>query len=263
MTCELLLMFAARATHIENLIRPALERGAWVVCDRFTDATYAYQGDGRGVRREEIANLERFVQAELRPDLTLLLDAPIEIGARARCGARRRRAGTRDRFEQERQRILRTRAQQPISSARAASPGASQSSTLLRIARACSTQSAPRSRSDCSCAHDGDDRTNTSAAAAVARGRRGSAAQSMVGKSTVACAAAAGSGGSRQAVFRCVARVRSSVRQSAGSDSEVLRRVPQLRAVRGRLASRSGAGSCRKRTSSRSPSTRCAQPPSA
>ena len=81
MTCELLLMFAARATHIENLIRPALERGAWVVCDRFTDATYAYQGEGRGVRREEIANLERFVQAELRPDLTLLLDAPIEIGA--------------------------------------------------------------------------------------------------------------------------------------------------------------------------------------
>ena len=88
MTCELLLMFAARATHIENLIRPALERGAWVVCDRFTDATYAYQGDGRGVRREEIASLERFVQAELRPDLTLLLDAPIEIGSGARGSAR-------------------------------------------------------------------------------------------------------------------------------------------------------------------------------
>jgi dTMP kinase len=101
MTCELLLMFAARATHIENLIRPALERGAWVVCDRFTDATYAYQGDGRGVRREEIASLERFVQAELRPDLTLLLDAPIEIGA-ARAAARDGE-GARDRFEQERQ----------------------------------------------------------------------------------------------------------------------------------------------------------------
>ncbi|HEV8330074.1 MAG TPA: dTMP kinase [Steroidobacteraceae bacterium] len=100
MTCELLLMFAARATHIENLIRPALERGAWVVCDRFTDATYAYQGDGRGVRREEIANLERYVQAELRPDLTLLLDAPIEIGA-ARAAARD--GGTGDRFAQERQ----------------------------------------------------------------------------------------------------------------------------------------------------------------
>ena len=101
MTCELLLMFAARATHIENLIRPALERGAWVVCDRFTDATYADQGEGRGVRREEIANLERFVQAELRPDLTLLLDAPIEIGA-ARAAARDGE-GERDRFEQERQ----------------------------------------------------------------------------------------------------------------------------------------------------------------
>jgi dTMP kinase len=101
MSCELLLMFAARATHIENLIRPALERGVWVVCDRFTDATYAYQGEGRGVRREEIANLERFVQAELRPDLTLLLDAPIEIGA-ARAAARDGE-GKRDRFEQERQ----------------------------------------------------------------------------------------------------------------------------------------------------------------
>jgi dTMP kinase len=100
MTCELLLMFAARATHIENLIRPTLERGAWVVCDRFTDATYAYQGDGRGVRREEIANLERYVQAELRPDLTLLLDAPIAIGA-ARAAARD--AGSGDRFAQERQ----------------------------------------------------------------------------------------------------------------------------------------------------------------
>jgi dTMP kinase len=101
MTCELLLMFAARATHIENLIRPALERGAWVVCDRFTDATYAYQGEGRGVRREEIANLELFVQAELRPDLTLLLDAPIEIG-RARAAARDAQTGVSDRFEQER-----------------------------------------------------------------------------------------------------------------------------------------------------------------
>jgi dTMP kinase len=100
MTCELLLMFAARATHIENLIRPALERGAWVVCDRFTDATYAYQGDGRGVRREEIVNLERYVQAELRPDLTLLLDAPIAIGA-ARAAARDGDTG--DRFAQERQ----------------------------------------------------------------------------------------------------------------------------------------------------------------
>ena len=102
MTCELLLMFAARATHIENLIRPALERGAWVVCDRFTDATYAYQGYGRGMRREEIASLELFVQAELRPDLTLLLDAPIDIGASRAAARDAETGGERDRFEQER-----------------------------------------------------------------------------------------------------------------------------------------------------------------
>jgi dTMP kinase len=99
---ELLLVFAARATHIENLIRPALARGAWVVCDRFTDATYAYQGGGRGVSRNEIAALERLVQAELRPDLTLLLDAPIAVGS-ARAAARDAAAGSHDRFEQERQ----------------------------------------------------------------------------------------------------------------------------------------------------------------
>ena len=98
---EALLMFAARAQHLEHVIRPALSAGRWVVCDRFTDATYAYQGDGRGVRREEIANLERFVQEELRPDLTLLLDAPIEIG-RARAAARDAETGASDRFEQER-----------------------------------------------------------------------------------------------------------------------------------------------------------------
>ena len=82
-TCELLLMFAARSTHIENVIRPALQRGAWVVCDRFTDATYAYQGGGRGVPREHIATLERLVQGDLRPDLTLLLDAPLDDQRRA------------------------------------------------------------------------------------------------------------------------------------------------------------------------------------
>jgi dTMP kinase len=101
-TAELLMMFAARSIHIENLIRPALDQGAWVVCDRFTDATYAYQGAGRGVRREEIASLERLVQVELRPDLTLLLDAPIEIGS-ARAAARDAAATMRDRFELERQ----------------------------------------------------------------------------------------------------------------------------------------------------------------
>ena len=94
--CELLLMFAARATHVENLIRPALERGAWVVCDRFTDATYAYQGGGRGLSQVRIATLENFVQGELRPDLTLVFDLPVEIGL-ARAAAR----GQLDRFERE------------------------------------------------------------------------------------------------------------------------------------------------------------------
>ena len=75
--CELLLVFAARADHLANVIRPALERGTWVVCDRFTDATYAYQGGGRGFDPAQIATLEQMVQKDLRPDLTLLLDAPL------------------------------------------------------------------------------------------------------------------------------------------------------------------------------------------
>jgi dTMP kinase len=97
---ELLLMFAARSIHLDNRVRPALAEGAVVVCDRFTDATYAYQGTGRGIADAEIAALERLVQGTLRPDLTLLLDAPAEVGlARAE---RRRRAGGTDRFETER-----------------------------------------------------------------------------------------------------------------------------------------------------------------
>ncbi|PZN29853.1 MAG: dTMP kinase [Proteobacteria bacterium] len=99
-TCELLLMFAARATHLQNLIVPALERGAWVICDRFTDATYAYQGAGRGIDLEQIATLETLVQGTLRPDLTLLLDAPVELGA-ARARQRNAQSGHSDRFEQE------------------------------------------------------------------------------------------------------------------------------------------------------------------
>ena len=93
---ELLLMFAARAEHVARVIRPALEKGQWVLCDRFTDATYAYQGGGRGLDVQRIAGLEQWVLGELRPDLTLLLDAPISVG--------RDRAGKRsapDRFEQE------------------------------------------------------------------------------------------------------------------------------------------------------------------
>jgi dTMP kinase len=93
---ELLLVFAARAQHLAKVIRPALARGAVVLCDRFTDATYAYQGGGRGLSVERIAQLENFVQGELRPDLTLLFDLPIEVGM-ARAEAR----GRLDRFEQE------------------------------------------------------------------------------------------------------------------------------------------------------------------
>ena len=93
---ELLLMFAARAQHIAAVIAPALARGAVVLCDRFTDATYAYQGGGRGLPVERIAQLEQFVQGDLRPDLTLVFDLPIEIGL-ARAAAR----GRLDRFEQE------------------------------------------------------------------------------------------------------------------------------------------------------------------
>jgi dTMP kinase len=94
---ELLLVFAARAQHLQQVVRPALTRGAVVLCDRFTDATYAYQGGGRGVPAERIALLEDFVQGALRPDLTLVFDLPVEVGL-ARAAAR----GRLDRFEQER-----------------------------------------------------------------------------------------------------------------------------------------------------------------
>ncbi len=77
---ELLLMFAARAQHLETLIKPSLKQGKWVLCDRFTDATYAYQGGGRGIPMQRIAILEDWVQGELRPDLTILLDLPVEVG---------------------------------------------------------------------------------------------------------------------------------------------------------------------------------------
>lgn len=95
---ELLLMFAARAVHLAGLIEPALRAGRWVLCDRFTDATYAYQGGGRGLDPAPIASLETWVQGARRPDLTLLLDLPV---AHALERARRRGAGT-DRFESQR-----------------------------------------------------------------------------------------------------------------------------------------------------------------
>ncbi len=94
---ELMLMFAARAEHVAQVIKPALEKGQWVLCDRFTDSTYAYQGGGRQLDISRIEGLEQWVLGDLRPDLTLLLDAPVEVG--------RERAGKRsapDRFEQER-----------------------------------------------------------------------------------------------------------------------------------------------------------------
>nr|WP_087147401.1 dTMP kinase [Crenothrix polyspora] len=94
---ELLLMFAARSQHITHVINPALAKGCWVLCDRFTDATYAYQGGGRGINTETIAWLEHWVQAGLRPDLTLLFDAPIEIGMTRAA----QRGGKVDRFEAE------------------------------------------------------------------------------------------------------------------------------------------------------------------
>jgi len=93
---ELLLMFAARAAHLENLILPALEAGQWVICDRFTDATYAYQGAGRGSDTQAIAALESLVQGDLRPGLTLLLDGSFELSVQRRAD----RTET-DRFEQE------------------------------------------------------------------------------------------------------------------------------------------------------------------
>jgi dTMP kinase len=93
---ELLLMFAARAQHLNEKIKPALDAGTWVVCDRFTDATYAYQSGGRKLPSEKVANLETFVQGALRPDMTILLDAPVEVGM-----ARAQKRAALDRFEEE------------------------------------------------------------------------------------------------------------------------------------------------------------------
>jgi dTMP kinase len=93
---ELLLMFAARAQHLAEVIKPALAQGQWVLCDRFTDATYAYQGGGRGIDEKRIENLENWVQADLRPDVVLLLDIPAEIGLN-----RAKQRSEVDRFESE------------------------------------------------------------------------------------------------------------------------------------------------------------------
>jgi dTMP kinase len=98
---ELLLMFAARAQHLAEKILPALARGTWVVCDRFTDATYAYQGGGRGIAFERIATLEQFVQRGLQPDITLLLDMPVAAASHRVSSRLSYQGGERDRFERE------------------------------------------------------------------------------------------------------------------------------------------------------------------
>jgi len=94
---EALLMFAARREHLESVIRPALAQGAWVICDRFTDASFAYQGGGRGLSIAKLEQLEIWVQEGFQPDLTLLFDLPIEIAAGRMAAATRRP----DRFERE------------------------------------------------------------------------------------------------------------------------------------------------------------------
>ncbi len=97
LSTETLLIFAARAEHIEQVIRPALRAGTWVLCDRFTDSTYAYQGNARGLGMAAVATLEQWVQGDLQPDLTLLFDLPVEVSL-----ARRKQASLElDRFEQE------------------------------------------------------------------------------------------------------------------------------------------------------------------
>ncbi|MFZ1325759.1 MAG: dTMP kinase [Candidatus Contendobacter sp.] len=113
-TTETLLMFAARAEHLERVIRPALAMGQWVLCDRFTDASYAYQSGGRGVALERVALLEDWVQEGLQPDLTLLFDVPVAIGLE-----RVSRRGPSNRFEQEEQAFLeRVRASYLVRAAR-------------------------------------------------------------------------------------------------------------------------------------------------
>ena len=93
---ELLLFFASRSLHINNLIRPSLEAGTWVICDRFTDASRAYQGAGRGQGRERVEQLAEWVHDGLQPDLTLLLDAPASVGMQ-----RAEKRGERDRLDSE------------------------------------------------------------------------------------------------------------------------------------------------------------------
>ena len=131
-TAETLLMFGARQVHVDNLIRPALTRGEWVLCDRFTDATHAYQGGGRGVDRTLIDQLAQAVHGDLMPDCTLLLDVPVRVGLE-RMQARR---GAVDRFEVESAQFF-DRVRNALPRARACA---------RRAASASSTPRNPRSR---------------------------------------------------------------------------------------------------------------------
>ncbi|SDO92073.1 thymidylate kinase [Ralstonia sp. 25mfcol4.1] len=113
---EALLMFAARREHIAEVIEPALARGDWVISDRFTDATFAYQGGGRGLPRERLEVLEQWVQGNLQPDLTLLFDVPLETAAQRLAGARepdKFEAESRAFFERTRAEYLRRAAEAP------------------------------------------------------------------------------------------------------------------------------------------------------
>lgn len=114
---ELLLVFAARAQHLNQLIKPALLEGKTVLCDRFTDATYAYQGGGRNIPHAKIARLEQWVQGDLRPDLTIILDVPVPVGM-----ARVSQRGALDRFEKERHEFF-ERVRQVYLQRAAANPG--------------------------------------------------------------------------------------------------------------------------------------------
>jgi dTMP kinase len=98
--CEALLMFAARREHLDRIIRPALERGDWVVCDRFTDATYAYQGGGHGMPKERIRALEEWTHGDCQPDLTLLFDVPVAV-SRSRLDSAKLAGRALDKFERE------------------------------------------------------------------------------------------------------------------------------------------------------------------
>lgn len=110
---ELLLMFAARAQNVKEIILPALEQGKWVVADRFTDASFAYQGGGRGVCLQSIATLAKMVQGDLQPDMTLLLDAPVQVGFE-----RIHSRGAKDRIETEKIEFFERVRQQYLASAK-------------------------------------------------------------------------------------------------------------------------------------------------